>query len=159
MKDTDKEIRTYKKGQVIFRQGDYEPCMYDIQGGRVGIYADYETAGQKLLAEIQAEQYFGEMGLIEDCPRSATAVALENGTAVLKITENTFQSYFEKRPAKVLLIMEHLSRRLRDLTDDYMKVCRTIAEGVQSEESGEEKSGWLKEHLKKFAGVYRNSGK
>ncbi len=159
MKDTYKEIETYKKGQVIFRQGDYEPCMYDIQGGRVGIYADYETSGQKFLVELKEEQFFGEMGLIDDCPRSATAVALENGTVIRRITEDTFQTYFEERPAKVLMVMEHLSRRLRELTDDYMKVCRTIAEGVQTEESGEEKSGWLKEHLKKFAGVYRNSGK
>ena len=37
------DIQTYKKGQVIFKEGDKADCMYDIRWGSVGIYANYGT--------------------------------------------------------------------------------------------------------------------
>ena len=159
MEDTNMEIKEYRKGEVIFRQGDYGNWMYDIRWGKVGIFADYGTLNEKQLAELKAEEFFGEMGLIEDCPRSATAVALEQGTRLKVITEENFNDYFKERPTKVYVIMQHMSHRLRQLTEDYLEVCRTVAEQTEAEQTGKEKSGWLKEHLKKFAGVYRASEK
>ena len=70
-----KEI-TFGKDQVIFRQGDTATVMYDILSGKVGIYVDYETEKQKQIAVLEAGEIFGEMGMIEYYPRSATAVAL-----------------------------------------------------------------------------------
>ena len=37
------ETKTFKKGEVIFKQGDLSDCMYDILWGEVGIYANYGT--------------------------------------------------------------------------------------------------------------------
>ena len=153
------EIRTYKRGEVIFKQGEYEPCMYDIHWGAVGIYVNYGTSGQKQLVELKPDEFFGEMGLIEASPRSATAVALEDGTKVQVITAETFNEYFKERPAKVFMIMQHMSQRLRRLTEDYLEACRTVAEAVETEQTGKEQSGGLKERLKKFAGIYRAAEK
>ena len=77
-----RDIQTYKKGQVIFKEGDKAECMYDIRWGSVGIYANYGTKEEKLLTKLSTEEFFGEMGLIDDQPRSATAVALEKDTRV-----------------------------------------------------------------------------
>ena len=139
------ETKTFKKGEIIFKQGELSDCMYDILWGEVGIYADYGTPEEKLLTTLETERFFGEMGMIEGRLRSATAVALEKDTRVKVITPETFDTYFKENPAKVLLIMQNMSHRIRELTRDYLEACRAVAEAVETEKTGKEKSSWFKE--------------
>ena len=91
----------FKKGDVIFRQGDFSSVMYDIAKGKVGVFADYETERVHQLAELKAGDFLGEMGMIEVYPRSATAVALEDDTTLNEIGENELNVYFrERRPSR-----------------------------------------------------------
>ena len=152
-----RDIQTYKKKQVIFKEGDAANCMYDIRWGTVGIYANYGTPEEKLLTKLQAEDFFGEMGLIDAEPRSATAVALEDKTRVEVITREVFGAYLEERPDKVLVVMQHMSHRVRDLTRDYLEVCKTLTEAVDPGQSSKGRSEGLLEKLKKFSNIYRNS--
>ena len=145
------EILEFRKGEIIFQQREIADCMYDIHCGKVGIYADYGLPSQKLLAELGRDQFFGEMGLIEGRPRSATAVALERGTKIQIITEETFQGYFAQRPAKAFVIMQNMSKRLRGLTRDYVEACRTVSEAVETEQTGTAQSSDLKDRLKRFS--------
>lgn len=115
------EIRSFKKNEVIFKQGSYEAWMYDIRFGKVGIYANYGQKDQRLLKEVGEDGYFGEMGLIEAYPRSATAVSLVSGTQCSVITSEDFSEYFSKKPAKILAIMQYMSHRIRELTDELAK--------------------------------------
>ncbi len=128
----------FKKGEVIFRQGDPGNCMYDILWGSVGVYAEYGTPNEKKLAELRPGDFFGEMGLLEQSPRSATVVALENDTQVSVIMESDFRDYFAENPAKVFTIMQTLSQKLRRTTQDYLDVCRTVYETVEGEKKGGE---------------------
>ncbi|MBQ6295932.1 MAG: cyclic nucleotide-binding domain-containing protein [Firmicutes bacterium] len=128
----------FKKGEVIFRQGDPGNCMYDIVWGSVGVYAEYGTPNEKKLAELRAGDFFGEMGLLEQSPRSATVVALENDTQVSAIMESDFRDYFAENPAKVFTIMQTLSQKLRRTTQEYLDVCRTVYETVEGEKKGGE---------------------
>ena len=123
------ETRKFKKGDIIFRQGDAGDCMFDIRWGRVGIYSDYGTDSQKLLTELDPEDFFGAMGMIDHAARSATAVALVNNTSLNVITEQALGELFSISPAKVLMIMQQLSKRLRKLTNEYMDACKT-ADGI-----------------------------
>lgn len=66
---------TFSSGDVIFRQGDLVLTMFNIQNGSVGVYTEYGTDQEKKIAVLGKDQLLGEMGLIEVCPRSATAVA------------------------------------------------------------------------------------
>lgn len=125
-----------QKGQVIFRQGDAGDCMYYIGCGIVGIYKDYGTDDQLLLTELQENQFFGEMGLIEKLPRSATAVVLENDTVLTRLTEEDLDRMAVERPAFILLALQHISSRLRRLTKDYIKACATIARMNEEEQEG-----------------------
>ena len=154
-----REIQTYKKGQVIFKEGDKAECMYDIRWGSVGIYANYGTKEEKLLTKLSAEEFFGEMGLIDDEPRSATAVALEKDTKVEVINRECFGYYLQENSTKVLVIMQHMSHRLRNLTKDYVEVCKTVAEAVEAEKNGEEKSEGLQKNIKKFDDFYKKAVK
>ena len=156
-KNLDEQI--YKKGQVIFKEGDKADCMYDIRWGSVGIYANYGTPQEKLLTKLSAEEFLGEMGLIDGEPRSATAVALEKDTRVAVINGECFGAYLQERPTKVLVIMQHMSHRLRNLTKDYMEACKTVAEAVEAEENGNEKSEGLQKQMKKLNDYYNEAAK
>ena len=152
-----RDIQTYKKGQVVFKEGDKAECMYDIRWGSVGIYANYGTEEEKLLTKLSVEEFFGEMGLIECELRSATAVALEEDTRVEVINRECFGVYLQENPTKVFMIMQHMSRRLRNLTKDYAEVCKTVAEAVETEKSGKEKGEGLQKKMKKFKDFYNKA--
>ena len=146
---------TYQKGEKIFTQSDEARTMFEIRSGKVGIYADYQTAKEKQLAVFEENQTFGEMGLIEGCPRSATAVALEDGTVVDEISAAEFAEYFHEQPVQVFLLLKQLSARLRETTKNYVEACQTVSETVETGAKGAERSSWLKERLRFFADVYR----
>ena len=65
--------------------------------------------------------------MIDGEPRSATAVTLEADTTVEVISPEDLQEMFEKNPAKVWMIFEHLAGRLRSLTRDYAGVCEELS--------------------------------
>ena len=143
-----------KRNEVIFSEGDKSDCMYDIRQGRVGIYANYGTKEEKLLTELSKDQFFGEMGIIEGYPRSATAVAMGDMTELTVIAKADFEDYCKKNPEKTVLIMKNMSSRIRELTRDYLEVCHTIAESMEAEQKGEKKSSGLLNRLKKYRDEY-----
>lgn len=120
--------KMFQKGALIFREGDTADCMYAVNSGRVGVYAGYGTAEEKLLAEYTQDGYFGEMGLLEHAPRSTDAVALEDDTCLEAVNEESFLVYFREHPEQVLRIMQQLSGNLRKASRDYAETCRRIAE-------------------------------
>lgn len=131
------EKRRFKAKEIIFREGDEALCMYDVRLGSVGIYAHYGTTKEKLLSRIVPDQFFGEMGMIDGEPRSATAVALEGNTELEVITPEVFGEYIREKPGKVVMMMEHMSRRLRSLTQEYDGACRTLTRLSDARQKGE----------------------
>ena len=125
----------YRKDAVIFRQGDDGDCMYYIQLGSVGIYTDYGTDKEKQLVVLEEEAFFGEMGLIEKMPRSATAVVVEDDTVLRKITEDELETLIKTSPALVVRCIEHLSGRLRRLTKDYLEACEMVSKMDEAEKT------------------------
>ena len=125
----------FKKGDVIFRQGDFSSVMYDIAKGKVGVFADYETERVHQLAELSAGDFLGEMGMIEVYPRSATAVALEDGTVLNEIGENELNAYFKDKPD------------LREIDKKYLDACRVAFESANAEAEHTEKSKELQKEM------------
>ena len=150
-----KEI-TFNKDQIIFCQGENASVMYDIISGKIGIFTDYQTEQEKKIAELDAGEVFGEMGLIECLPRSASVVALEDGTTVQEISAAEFSDYFKSSPDKVLGVMRQLSARLRETNEKYAEACRTVYDTVETEKKGEKKSGGLLSRLNFFHKEYGN---
>ncbi len=146
--------KQFKKGDVIFREGDTGDTLYQIKDGVVSIYAAYGESDQQLLVELGKDQFFGEMAVIEAYPRSATAVAKEDVNAI-EIGCGQISDYFKNEPDRIIDIMKSLGGRLRDLTADYGDVSATIKELGASE--GQEQSAGLVDKIKKFAGVYKRS--
>lgn len=146
--------KTFTTGQVICKERTYEACMYELTRGSVGVYAHYGQTDEKCLTQLKAAEgvYFGEMGLLEAMPRSATVVALEDVT-VQVITDQDFGAYFTQHPDRIYGVMAQLGGRIRSLSQDYLEACRASAELVESRNGKKEKSSWFKKQLKKIVEV------
>ena len=121
-------VETYSKGQIIFKQGEVGKCMYMVHGGIIGIYSNYGKDNEVKLTELFPVECFGEMGMISDESRSATAVALTDDTTVEIIYADDLKDLIITYPVKVDMILRHLSHRLRNLTYDYFTTCKDLYE-------------------------------
>ena len=119
-------LETYRKGTVIFKEGEVGKCMYIVYGGTVGIYTNYGDPKQIRLTELYPVSFFGEMGMISDDARSATAVAESDDTYVEIVRPEGLEQLFKESPVKVEMILKHLSYRLRMLTYDYLTACKEV---------------------------------
>lgn len=107
--------KKYKKGEVIFRQGDIGDCMYVVQKGEVEALA--ESDGKELrLRTMGPNEFFGEMALFEKEMRTATIRATRD-TRVLTIDKKSFLGGIHEDPSLAYRIVETMSHRIRDLTD------------------------------------------
>lgn len=149
-----KEI-SCKKDQVIFRQGEFGTVMYDIVSGKVGIFSEYQTDKEEKIAELDAGQIFGEMGMIEIYPRSATAVVLEDGTVLRELGESELREYMQDKPEKLLQLMRQLSHRIRETTQAYVDVCRSVSERRRAEREADTDSRlFYQQELNNYASLY-----
>ena len=125
--DSPLPISSWAEGEVVFREGDAGDCMYAVHGGAVDIYSNYGSPSEKKLARLYANSFFGEMGMIDQETRSATAVVAEDETVLEQIGPDDLKKLFETNPLEVDMIMRHLSKRLRRLTEDYEAACEEAA--------------------------------
>lgn len=123
-------VQSYRKGQIVFREGDEGAYMYQIHSGSVDVWSKYGTPEQIRLTTLYTNAFFGEMGLIAQEKRSATAVISEDDTTLECIRAEDIEPLFKANPLKVDMILGHLSGRLRRLTTDYVKACAEAAEGA-----------------------------
>ena len=70
----------YRKSEVIFEQGSTGSEMYLIHSGRVLLSVQQNETQQIPLVVLNPGDFFGEMALVDDSPRSATASAVESDT-------------------------------------------------------------------------------
>lgn len=115
--------RVYQKGEVLFQEGDIGRALFILESGKVEIYKAAPDGSHQTLAEMGAGDYFGEMALLEERPRLASAVALEE-TKILLLYKAKLESLYNDAPRPALAIMAHiaqlLSGRLRITTEKLM---------------------------------------
>jgi CRP/FNR family transcriptional regulator, cyclic AMP receptor protein len=99
--------RSAKAGEIIFKEGDEADQLFVIKSGQIEI-----QLGNRTLAELSANSIFGEMALIDDAPRSATAVA-KTDAELVPISEKQFLFLVSQTPFFALKVMRVLARRLR----------------------------------------------
>jgi len=150
--------KLYSPGSIICREGEPGDCMYEVEFGKVGVYHDYGGPDEKLIAELYSNKVFGEMGLLDHAPRSATVVALEENTTVTTITEEDFCAYFEENPSKVLEIVKQMCHRLRQTTEKYIEACHTVYDTVETKKSGTKKSKSLLDRINELCEYYSRAG-
>ena len=127
--------KNFKKDGIIFHQGSPSDCAFIIGSGSVAIVQETKE-GEKILGNLKENDIFGEMGLIDGQPRSATARALEDSVMYV-ITRDNFDILVEKNPKALLPILKILTSRLRETMSFLQKETKastkqTLRESMQS---------------------------
>ncbi|MGE6757606.1 cyclic nucleotide-binding domain-containing protein [Corallococcus sp. AB049A] len=123
------QARTHVAGDFLFREGDAGQDMFILTDGKVRISKSVPGIGEEALAILEPGQYFGEMAVIEDSPRSADAIAHTGCTVwVIERAKLDQLMFTDKDLAYVLLwtFVRTLSERLRE-TNDKIKAFFAIS--------------------------------
>jgi len=113
--------KKFRPREVIFREGESGEEMYVVLDGRVMISKYISGAGEEALAFLERGDYFGEMALIDNEPRSADAQAHEGGAVVLAISREVLNGILDINKLSSLRLLKILcnlvATRLRELDD------------------------------------------
>src|SRR5262249_21113943 len=114
----EKQLAPHK---VLFREGEKAEEMYVVLEGRVMISKYIPGAGEEALAFLERGDYFGEMALIDNRPRSADAKADDGGAVVLAIPREVMTGILDINKLSSLRLLKILcplvATRLRELDD------------------------------------------
>jgi CRP-like cAMP-binding protein len=105
--------RAFIADEAIFREGQKGDELYIIKSGTVEIHG-----GQRVLAILDEGDFFGEMALIDQAPRSATAIA-KTDVQLIPISEQRFIELVTETPAFALDMLRILARRIRARDGHY----------------------------------------
>jgi CRP-like cAMP-binding protein len=120
-------IRSFEPGETIFEEDSRGRDMFYILSGAVRIL----RKGQ-LLREMAAGDYFGEMAMLIQAPRTAAAVAASPDTRLVVISESNLDTILRENPRIVVSFLRVMSDRLRTLNeklDDPPESCRDRGPG------------------------------
>lgn len=110
------ERKTYAEGDTIFKQGSEGRVAYIVQKGAVDILRAQPDGTEKLLAKIGVGAIFGEMALIDDSPRMATARAAES-TTVIVVTEQMFMHKLKEADPFIRGLMHIMADTIRTMSN------------------------------------------
>jgi CRP/FNR family transcriptional regulator, cyclic AMP receptor protein len=105
----------FRKGQVVFHQGDDGDGMFLVESGLVRISAESIDGQEAILTEVRPGETFGELALLDGAPRSATAMALEE-TVTLRLPRQAFDDLLSTDPGFPRRILEAIAHELRRAT-------------------------------------------
>ena len=108
--------KTFPKGSVILFEDDPGDSLFVVREGRVKVVLVAEDGREVILGILGVGEHFGELSLIDDQPRSAHVVAMEEST-LLVLRREDFRRRVEQNPAVAWALLMELSRRLRRADD------------------------------------------
>lgn len=114
----------FKAGEFVFKEDELGIEMYIIHEGNVEILKRIHS-GERRLAILEKGDFFGEMSILEDLPRAASARALTD-VKLLLINGTTFDQMLRTNPEIAVRMMRKLSRRLRE-TDRLLREALGVA--------------------------------
>ena len=107
--------RKFKQGDILFRQGDESDCVMLVRTGEIEVLREVGAA-TVLLGQVRDGEWLGEMGVIENRNRSATARATGDGEVEI-LTAQKFLEWVSSDPPIARDLIQRLSVRLREVED------------------------------------------
>ena len=126
--------RSVTRSTIIMAAGDPTDSLYIVLSGRLKVMMSDEDGKEVILSILGPGEFFGEMGLIDDAPRSASVVAIE-ACELLAINRRDFKKCLADNFEMAMAVMRGLVRRLREadrkigslaLLDVYGRVARLL---------------------------------
>jgi len=126
--------RSYPKGRTIVAEGEPSQSMYILLAGRAKVQRSDSEGKEVILAVLSSGEFFGEMSLIDDAPRSASVITLEP-CEFMAVSKEAFKAMLVQSPEVTMAVMRGLVRRLREadkkietlaLLDVYGRVARVL---------------------------------
>jgi len=107
--------RKFSAGQTIFEKGEAGQSMYVIVSGSIQVFLPPEDAAQPrvVLKDLKSGEYFGELSLFDDKPRSASAEATID-SVLLELTREEFGDHLGRSKKAAIAILAELAERLRE---------------------------------------------
>ncbi|MGB7542539.1 MAG: cyclic nucleotide-binding domain-containing protein [Burkholderiales bacterium] len=128
--------KSYTRGTTIITAGDATDCLYVVISGRLKVMMSDDEGHEVILSILGPNEYFGEMGLLDDHPRSANVVAIET-CELLTLSKRDFKQCLVDNFEMTMTVMRGLVKRLREadqkigslaLMDVYGRVARLLLE-------------------------------
>lgn len=104
--------KSYPKGSVILFEDDPGDALFIVRSGRVKVVLVAEDGREVILGLLGVGEHFGELALIDDQPRSAHVIAMEE-SSLLVLRREDFRRRVEASPSVAWSLLTELSRRLR----------------------------------------------
>lgn len=104
--------RAFPKGSVILFEHDPGDSLYVVRSGRVKVVLVGEDGREVILGVLGVGEHFGELSLIDELPRSAHVIAMEDSSLII-LRSDDFRRRVESSPAVAWALLRELSRRLR----------------------------------------------
>lgn len=127
-------VKSFPKHTVLISEGDQSDFLYVILEGKVKVFVSDES-GKEAILNIQGPgEYFGELALIDEVPRSASVMTLIPSRLAF-VSRSDFEACLAKHPTLALKLIRTLTQRIRSLTevvknlalhDVYGRVARTL---------------------------------
>jgi CRP-like cAMP-binding protein len=116
------DYQQYAPGDIIFAQGQPGDVMYIVKEGEVEI-----RLGDKILDTLGPDSFFGEMALIDDAPRSASAVA-KTPCKLTAVNQKRFLFMVQQTPFFALRLLKAMSARIRRHNEKAVAAAATLAQ-------------------------------
>jgi len=143
--------RQYVKDEFVFYQGDPGLGMYVIEKGSVGVVVAGEDGTKKEVITLNNGDFFGEIALLDESPRSASVVIKEDSELIGFFRPDLFE-IIEKTPKTGLKIVvklaEMIGERLRNMNNEFSKLRGELEQLKQQKETSDEKASSKKKETK-----------
>ena len=128
--------RSFPRGTTVMAAGDATDSLYVVMSGRLKVLMSDDEGREVILTMLGPSEYFGEMGLIDDSPRSASVITVE-ACELLVLSKRDFKNCLSENFEMAMTVMRGLVKRLREadrkigslaLMDVYGRVARVLLE-------------------------------
>lgn len=126
--------RGLQKDEILFNKGDEGNALYIINSGWVKVFTKDRQGGDVVLNQVGIGEIIGEMSLLDNEPRSAGVIALEE-TTVLELKRDAFMELLTQQPDMAMAVIRHFSSRMRYNTTYIEKITemsKRVAKGDYS---------------------------
>ncbi len=110
-----KEV-TFKKNSLIITQGENTRSLFIIFSGRLKVFANNENGDQTIFTFMAAGDFFGELSLLDDAPRSASVVAVED-CILFRLSHHNFKIFLDNHPEVCPPLFKALTTRIRQMDE------------------------------------------